>query len=148
MSDENKKVVIYTDGACSGNPGPGGWGAILIYGEHRKEIKGGEAETTNNRMELIAAIRAIELINRRSEIELHTDSSYLRDGITKWISKWKRNGWKTAQKKPVKNDDLWKELDKLRTCHDISWHWVKGHAGHPLNERADELAREGMQPYQ
>jgi len=148
MSDANKKVVIYTDGACSGNPGPGGWGAILMYGEHRKEIKGGEAETTNNRMELIAAIRAIELINRRSEIELHTDSSYLRDGITKWISKWKRNGWKTAQKKPVKNDDLWKELDKLRESHDISWHWVKGHAGHPLNERADELARQGMQPFQ
>ncbi len=148
MSDNNKKVLIYTDGACSGNPGPGGWGAILIYGERRKEIKGGEAETTNNRMELTAAIRAIEAINRHSKIELHTDSGYLRDGITKWINNWKRNGWRTSQKKPVKNDDLWKELDELRNEHDISWHWVKGHAGHPMNERADELAREGMQPFQ
>ena len=145
-----KKVIIYTDGACSGNPGPGGWGAIMIYGENRKELKGGEAETTNNRMEVIAAIKAIETIKDGSTIpiELHTDSSYLRDGITKWINGWKRNGWRTSQKKPVKNDDLWKHLDQLRVGHDISWHWVKGHAGHPLNERADELAREGMAPFQ
>ena len=148
MTDVNKKILIYTDGACSGNPGPGGWGAILIHGENRKEIKGGEEQTTNNRMELIAAIRALEALKRRSKIELHTDSNYLRDGITKWINKWKRNGWRTSQKKSVKNEDLWKELDALRGEHDISWHWVKGHAGHPLNERADELAREGMQPFQ
>ena len=150
MSDAGKKVTIYTDGACSGNPGPGGWGAILIFGDNRKELKGGEAETTNNRMEVTAAIKAIEALNKASKIpiELHTDSSYLRDGITKWINNWKRNGWKTSQRKPVKNDDLWKSLDKIRRDHDISWHWVKGHAGHPLNERADELAREGMQPYQ
>ena len=150
MSDAGKKVTIYTDGACSGNPGPGGWGAILIFGDNRKELKGGEAETTNNRMEVTAAIKAIEALNIGSKIpiELHTDSSYLRDGITKWINNWKRNGWKTSQRKPVKNDDLWKSLDKIRRDHDISWHWVKGHAGHPLNERADELAREGMQPYQ
>ena len=147
MTTDPKKVVIYTDGACSGNPGPGGWGAILIYGEIEKELSGGEAETTNNRMELMAAIKAIDAITRNIAIELHTDSSYLRDGITKWIKKWKRNGWKTAQKKPVKNDDLWKRLDKMNARHTISWHWVKGHAGHPLNERADELARQGMQPY-
>ena len=153
MSDAEitqKKLIIYTDGACSGNPGPGGWGAIMIYGENRKELKGGEAETTNNRMEVIAAINAIEAIKNgfNIPIELHTDSSYLRDGITKWINGWKRNGWKTSQKKPVKNEDLWRHLDELRKDHNISWHWVKGHAGHPLNERADELAREGMQPFQ
>jgi len=153
MSDDTsgqKKILIYTDGACSGNPGPGGWGAVMIYGEKRKELKGGEAETTNNRMEVIAAIKSIEAIKDGFSIpiELHTDSSYLRDGITKWINGWKRNGWKTSQKKPVKNEDLWKHLDELRNGHNISWHWVKGHAGHPLNERADELAREGMAPYQ
>lgn len=150
MSGSEKKVVIYTDGACSGNPGPGGWGAILIYGDNRKELKGGEGETTNNRMELTAAIKALEALKDgvQVKVELHTDSSYLRDGITKWITNWKRNGWKTSQKKPVKNDDLWKSLDEIKDRWDISWHWVKGHAGHPLNERADELAREGMSEFQ
>ena len=148
ISPSENKVVIYTDGACSGNPGPGGWGAILIYRENEKELCGGEPDTTNNRMELLAAIKAVEALKRAVKIELHTDSSYLRDGITKWINGWKRNGWKTSQKKPVKNEDLWKQLDAINQNHDISWHWVKGHAGHPLNERADELARQGMAPYQ
>jgi ribonuclease HI len=140
-------VVIYTDGACSGNPGPGGWGAILTYGDKCKEISGGEALTTNNRMELMAAISALEALNRKSRVELHTDSSYLKDGITKWIHGWKRNGWKTADKKPVKNAELWQRLDEARNRHDIDWRWVKGHAGHAENERADELAREAMQPF-
>jgi ribonuclease HI len=140
-------VVIYTDGACSGNPGPGGWGALLIYGEKRKKLKGGEAETTNNRMELLAAIRALEALNQRCRVDLHTDSNYLREGITEWINKWKRNGWKTAKRKPVKNDDLWQRLDELRAAQDVHWHWVKGHAGDEGNERADQLAREGMAPY-
>jgi ribonuclease HI len=139
------KVVIYTDGACSGNPGPGGWGAILVSGEHRKEISGGEPATTNNRMELLAAISALEALKRPSQVELHTDSNYLKDGITKWIFGWKRNGWKTADKKPVKNQELWQRLDEAKGRHEIDWHWVKGHAGHPENERADELAREGLQ---
>lgn len=147
MSGE-QPVVIYTDGACSGNPGPGGWGAILTYGDKCKEISGGEAETTNNRMELMAAISALEALKRTSRVELHTDSSYLRDGITKWIHGWKRNGWKTADKKPVKNAELWQRLDEATRHHDIAWHWVKGHAGHPENERADELAREAMKPFQ
>lgn len=142
------QVEIYTDGACSGNPGPGGWGAILIYGEARKELKGGEAVTTNNRMELTAAIEALKALKSSCEVELHTDSNYLRHGITEWIAKWKRNGWKTASRKPVKNADLWRELDAARGRHEVRWHWVKGHAGHPENERADELAREGMSPYQ
>jgi ribonuclease HI len=144
MSDEpaeKPSVVVYTDGACSGNPGPGGWGAILMSGAHRKEISGGEAESTNNRMELSAAIGALEALKRPSKVALHTDSNYLKDGITKWIFGWKRNGWKTADKKPVKNEDLWKRLDLALKCHTIEWHWVKGHAGHPENERADELAR-------
>ena len=140
-------VVIYTDGACSRNPGPGGWGALLIYGGERKELKGGEAETTNNRMELLAAIRALEALNRRCRVDLHTDSNYLRHGITEWITKWKRNGWKTANRKPVKNDDLWQRLDELQTGQDVDWHWVKGHAGDEGNERADQLAREGMEPF-
>jgi len=140
----SEKTVIYTDGACSGNPGPGGWGAILSFRQHRKELCGGEDDTTNNRMELMAAIKALEALKRPSAVELYSDSSYLKDGITKWIHGWKRNGWKTSAKKPVKNEDLWKELDDLRTRHDVKWHWVKGHAGHPENERADELAREGM----
>ncbi len=139
-----EKTVIYTDGACSGNPGPGGWGAILKLKQHRKELCGGETVTTNNRMELLAAIKALEALKRSTSVELHTDSSYLKDGITKWIHGWKRNGWKTAAKKPVKNEDLWKRLDELRQLHDVEWHWVKGHAGHPENERADELAREGL----
>lgn len=140
-------VMIYSDGACSGNPGPGGWGAILIYGGHRKELKGGEAETTNNRMELMAAISALAALKRHSHVELYTDSAYVKNGISQWIHGWKRNGWKTADRKPVKNAELWQQLDALRAKHDISWHWVKGHAGHPENERADELAREGMAPF-
>ncbi|MGQ0672341.1 MAG: ribonuclease HI [Hyphomicrobium sp.] len=139
-----RTVVIYTDGACSGNPGPGGWGAILIYGERRKEICGGEPETTNNRMELLAAISALDALKRSSPVELHTDSAYLKDGITKWIHGWKRNGWRTADKKPVKNLDLWQRLDEARSRHAIDWRWVKGHAGHPENERADALARKGL----
>ena len=142
-----KRVEIYTDGACSGNPGPGGWGAILLYGDARKELKGGETPTTNNRMELMAAIKALEALTRPSVVDLHSDSQYLRDGISKWIHGWKRNGWKTADKKPVKNAELWQELDAQRLRHDVSFHWVKGHAGHELNERADELAREGMAPF-
>jgi len=144
----NEKTVIYTDGACSGNPGPGGWGAILSFRQHRKELCGGESDTTNNRMELLAAIKALEALKRPSAVELYSDSSYLKDGITKWIHGWKRNGWRTSAKKPVKNEDLWKKLDDLRTRHDVEWHWVKGHAGHPENERADELAREGMARHQ
>ena len=140
-------VTIFTDGACSGNPGPGGWGAILVAGEHRKELNGGEAVTTNNRMELMAAISALEALKRSSEVELWTDSNYLKDGISKWIHGWKRNGWKTADKKPVKNMELWQRLDTARQTHRINWHWVKGHAGHTENERADELAREGMAPF-
>ncbi|MCP4933295.1 MAG: ribonuclease HI [bacterium] len=138
-------VVIYTDGACSGNPGPGGWGATMMFGtEQRREIRGGERDTTNNRMELMAAIKALEYPEQRSTINLHTDSTYVRKGITEWIHGWKRRGWKTAAKKPVKNADLWQELDEARTHHDVTWHWVKGHAGHPENERADELAGMGL----
>ena len=141
-------IVIYTDGACSGNPGPGGWGVILMSGEHRKELSGGEAETTNNRMELTAAFMALEAIKGEGRaIELYSDSNYVRDGITKWIHGWKRNGWKTADKKPVKNAELWQRLDAARLKHKVEWHWVKGHDGHPENERADELAREGMAPF-
>ena len=139
-----KAVVIYTDGACSGNPGPGGWGAILTWGDKCKEISGGEATTTNNRMELMAAISALEALTRASRVELHTDSLYVRDGITRWIHGWKKNGWRTADKKPVKNAELWQRLDEARRVHDIDWRWVKGHAGHTENERADELARLAM----
>ena len=146
MTTEN--VVIYTDGACSGNPGPGGWGALLTYKGTEKELYDGEALTTNNRMELMAAIVALETLKRPSHVDLHTDSTYLRDGITKWIHNWKRNGWRTAAKKPVKNDDLWKRLEEAIERHDVRWHWVKGHAGHDGNERADELARRGMEPFQ
>ncbi len=140
-SDAEKKVVIYTDGACSGNPGPGGWGAILIWGSHKKELWGGEPVTTNNRMELLAAISALEALKRPSKIELWTDSNYVKDGISKWIHGWKKNGWKTAAKQPVKNAELWQRLDAAQERHDISWNWLKGHAGHEFNERADELAR-------
>ena len=143
----SNRVTAYTDGACSGNPGPGGWGAILIFGEHRKELCGGESPTTNNRMELLAAIMALEALSRSCDVDVHTDSQYLRNGVTQWIHGWKRNGWKTASKQPVKNEDLWKRLDEARARHNIEWHWVKGHAGHDLNERADELAREGMAPF-
>jgi ribonuclease HI len=149
MSESRKPhVVIYTDGACSGNPGPGGWGAIMMSGPHRKEISGGEANTTNNRMELFAAIAALEALKRPSQVDLHTDSSYLRNGITQWIHGWKRNGWRTADRKPVKNAELWQRLEEATHRHQITWHWIKGHAGQPENERADELARKGMAPFQ
>ncbi len=141
------KVTIYTDGACSGNPGPGGWGALLLYGEHEKELYGGEGETTNNRMELQAAIEALNALKRSCEIDLYTDSQYVKGGITGWIHGWKKNGWKTSNKKPVKNAELWQALDYALKRHNVSWHWVKGHAGHEGNERADELARRGMEPY-
>ena len=150
MAEKNTKadpVVIYSDGACSGNPGPGGWGAVLIYGEKRKELKGGEPQTTNNRMELQAATEALDALRRPCVVALHTDSQYVRNGIMQWIHRWKANGWKTAAKDPVKNEDLWRRLDEAQKRHTISWHWVKGHAGHELNERADELAREGMAPF-
>ena len=139
------QVTIYTDGACSGNPGPGGWGAVLLSGAHERDLWGGEPATTNNRMELFAAIAALEALKRPCKVELHTDSQYLRQGITEWISGWKARGWRTAAKAPVKNDDLWKRLDAARAHHEVSWRWVKGHAGHPLNERADELARRGCE---
>ncbi len=140
-------VVVYTDGACSGNPGPGGWGAILISGKHRKEICGGEASTTNNRMELTAAIAALEALKQPSRVDLHTDSEYVKKGISEWINAWKARGWRTAAKAPVKNVDLWQKLDAARVRHEVRWHWVRGHAGHDENERADELAREGMRPF-
>jgi ribonuclease HI len=140
----SERVTIYTDGACSGNPGPGGWGAILSFGDTTKELFGGEAHTTNNRMELMGAISALEALKRPCSVDLHTDSQYLRNGIMSWIHGWKKNGWRTADKKPVKNVDLWKRLDEALGNHDIRWHWVKGHAGHAQNERADELAREGI----
>ena len=138
------QVTIHTDGACSGNPGPGGFGAILQWGDHTKELKGGEAHTTNNRMELMAAITALESLKRTCTVDLHTDSQYLRNGIMTWIKGWKRNGWKTADRKPVKNVDLWQRLDAALAHHTIRWHWVRGHSGHDLNERADELAREAI----
>jgi len=138
------QVIIHTDGACSGNPGPGGWGAILQSGGKTRELKGGELATTNNRMELMAAIQALEALTRDCRVELHTDSTYVMKGISEWIHNWKRRGWLTADKKPVKNDDLWKRLDAARLRHQVDWRWVKGHAGHELNERADQLAREGM----
>jgi ribonuclease HI len=134
-------VDIYTDGACSGNPGPGGWGAILRHGGTERELAGGEAMTTNNRMELMAAIAALEALKRPCKVRLHTDSRYLRDGIMQWIANWKRNGWKTAARQPVKNEDLWRRLDAAVTGHELEWVWVKGHAGHAENERVDELAR-------
>jgi ribonuclease HI len=140
-------IEIFTDGACSGNPGPGGWGAILRSGTHERELQGGEAATTNNRMELMAAIAALEALKRPSKVRLHTDSNYLKDGITKWLPQWKRRGWKTADKKPVKNVDLWQRLEAAEAPHEVEWLWVRGHDGHVENERADALAREGMQPY-
>jgi ribonuclease HI len=137
-------VVIFTDGACSGNPGPGGWGAILTAKEREKEICGGEDPTTNNRMELMAAIKALQTLSRPCVVELHTDSQYLRQGVTEWLANWKRRAWRTADNKPVKNADLWLQLDEARARHQVSWRWVKGHAGHPMNERADALARQGL----
>ncbi len=142
MSEQ--KVVVYTDGGCRGNPGPGGWGAVLQFGEHEKEIYGYEAETTNNRMELMAAISALELLSRSCEIELTTDSQYVRQGILEWMDGWKKRGWKTAAKKPVKNKDLWQRLDAAVQSHNIKWHWIKGHSGHPGNDRADDLANRAM----
>ena len=142
MSEE--RVTVHTDGSCSGNPGPGGWGAILTFGDHEKELNGGEPHTTNNRMELMAAISALEALKRSCSVDLYTDSEYMRGGITGWINNWKKNGWRTADKKPVKNVDLWKRLDAALVQHNVRWHWVKGHAGHTMNERADELARSGL----
>ncbi|WP_250464036.1 ribonuclease HI [Microbulbifer litoralis] len=139
-----KEVTIYTDGACRGNPGPGGWGALLVHGDREREIFGGEGHTTNNRMELLAAIRALQALKQHCRVDLHTDSQYLRQGITSWIHGWKKNGWKTSSKKPVKNADLWRELDDSIADHEVHWHWVKGHAGHPGNERADQLANRGI----
>ena len=142
MTDEI--VEIFTDGACSGNPGPGGWGAVLRYKGHEKELSGGEPETTNNRMELMAAIVALETLNRGVKARLYTDSQYLRDGITQWIGKWKSNGWKTSGKKPVKNVDLWQRLEAALERHEVEWHWIRGHSGHAENERADALARNAI----
>ena len=136
-----KRLAIYTDGACSGNPGPGGWGAILVWGDTEKELSGAEPETTNNRMELMAAIAGLEAVTRPVAIDLVTDSQYVKQGIESWIHGWKRNGWKTADKKPVKNADLWQRLDAIAAIHDVTWSWIKGHAGHEHNERADALAR-------
>lgn len=136
-------VVVYTDGACHGNPGPGGWGVLMTYGEHERELYGGEPATTNNRMELMAAIQALETLKRPSRVEIYTDSSYVRNGILSWVAKWKSNGWRTASKQLVKNEDLWRRLDDAAGRHQVSWHWVKGHAGDPGNERADELAGRG-----
>lgn len=138
------KVEIYTDGACSGNPGPGGWGALLRYNETEKELSGGESDTTNNRMEMTAAIMALRALKKRCVVDLYTDSKYLKDGMEQWLKGWKARGWKTADKKPVKNEDLWRALDELWTAHDITLHWVKGHDGHAENERVDELARRAV----
>ncbi|HIQ15162.1 MAG TPA: ribonuclease HI [Leucothrix sp.] len=144
MTQTNKKVEIFTDGGCRGNPGPGGWGALMRYGEHEKEIYGYDKETTNNRMELMAAICALESLNRDSNVDLTTDSNYVRQGITEWLEGWKKRGWKTAAKKPVKNKDLWQRLDEAVARHNVEWHWVKGHSGHEGNERADDLANRAM----
>jgi ribonuclease HI len=139
-----KRVEAFTDGGCRGNPGPGGWGAILRFGEHERELSGSESETTNNRMELLAAISALEALSEPCHVVLTTDSTYVKDGITKWIKNWKANGWRTAAKKPVKNQDLWQSLDAQCSHHQVEWRWVKGHAGHAENERADALANEAM----
>lgn len=146
------ELVAYTDGACSGNPGPGGWGVLLIARDgdtvlKERELNGGEPETTNNRMELLAAIEALDALSRPSALTIVTDSAYVKNGVTSWIHGWKRNGWRTAGRKPVKNDDLWRRLDEAQSRHDVTWEWVKGHAGHPENERADALARAGMKPF-
>lgn len=140
-----KQIQMYTDGACKGNPGVGGWGTLLRYGAHEKELFGGEAHTTNNRMELLAVIEGLKSVKTRCEIAVYTDSVYVQKGVTEWLVNWKARGWKTADKKPVKNDDLWRELDSLLHTHQLSWHWVKGHAGHVDNERADDLANRGVE---
>jgi ribonuclease HI len=143
----SSKIEIWTDGACSGNPGPGGWGALIRENGKTRELKGGEPATTNNRMELLAAISALESLPAGATANLHTDSQYVRDGVTKWITNWKKNGWRTADKKPVKNQELWERLERAASTHTVNWHWLRGHTGHVQNERADELAREGMQPF-
>jgi ribonuclease HI len=143
----SERVTIYTDGACSGNPGPGGWGALLLYGGRERELSGGEALTTNNRMELTAAIMALEGLTRPCTVDLFTDSQYVRDGITKWLHNWQARGWRTADKKPVKNEDLWRRLDAARQRHQVVWHWVRGHADSPLNHRVDALAVAAMAPF-
>jgi len=145
MATNDARIEIFTDGACSGNPGPGGWGAVLRFKGQEKELSGGAAATTNNRMELMAAIAALEGLKRPSAVDLTTDSTYVRDGITRWIHDWKRRGWKTAAKKPVKNVDLWQRLEAALAPHEVNWHWVKGHDGHPENERADALARAALE---
>ena len=142
-----ENVEIWTDGACSGNPGPGGWGALLRMGKHERELSGGEKETTNNRMELMASIEALNALKRPCTIDLYADSKYVRGGITSWIHNWKKNGWKTSARKPVKNADLWQQLEDAIARHQVNWHWVKGHAGNAENEKADELARQGMEPF-
>lgn len=142
-STAEKKIIIYTDGACSGNPGPGGWGALLIYGKHEKELYGGDVDTTNNRMEIQAAIEGLSALKRSSHVEIYTDSTYVKKGITEWIHNWKKNNWRNANRKPVKNADLWQQLDEAASRHDVTWKWVKGHAGDPGNERADQLAVKG-----
>jgi len=140
----SERVELYTDGACRGNPGPGGWGTVLRFDGNEKELFGGEKNTTNNRMELMAVIRGLDALKRRCAVDVTTDSQYVKNGITQWIHNWKRNGWRTAARKPVKNDDLWRQLDAAVARHDVSWHWVKGHSGHPENERADALANRGI----
>jgi ribonuclease HI len=140
----SERVELYTDGACRGNPGPGGWGTVLRFDGNEKELFGGEKKTTNNRMELMAVIRGLQALKRRCAVDVTTDSQYVKNGITQWIHNWKRNGWRTAARKPVKNDDLWRQLDEAVARHDVSWHWVKGHSGHPENERADALANRGI----
>ena len=140
----SERVELYTDGACRGNPGPGGWGTVLRFDGNEKELFGGEKKTTNNRIELMAVIRGLQALKRRCAVDVTTDSQYVKNGITQWIHNWKRNGWRTAAKKPVKNDDLWRQLDEAVARHDVSWHWVKGHSGHPENERADALANRGI----
>lgn len=141
---EHEVIDLYTDGACKGNPGPGGWGALLRFGDHEKELCGGEADTTNNRMELTAVIEGLRALKRACKVRVHTDSQYVQKGISEWIGNWRRRGWKTSDGKPVKNQDLWQALDTLANGHEIEWHWVKGHAGHPQNERADALANLGV----
>ncbi len=147
MSAKGCDVEIFTDGACSGNPGPGGWGALLRADGKERVLYGGQGATTNNRMEMMAAISALEFLKHPSKVRLYTDSSYLKDGITRWLAQWKKRGWKTAERKPVKNVDLWQRLEAAAEPHQVEWHWVRGHAGHPENERADQLAREGMKAY-
>ncbi len=146
-AEQPDSVDIFTDGACSGNPGPGGWGVILRWRDNQRELYGGEPDTTNNRMELMAAIQALETLKRPVRASLHTDSTYVRDGITQWIHNWKKKGWKTANRKPVKNVDLWQRLDAALARHDVEWRWIRGHTGHPENERADELARQGIEEF-